>query len=78
MKLYIDIGRTDHHFISDLIIEGIHIIERNGDTWIRMDNNDIAIKAALYSRFNGNRDLTIRDKSGKKIERLTLSELYGN
>jgi hypothetical protein len=51
-------------------------IDTGEDTWILMSENDAELKRLLYLRFDGEKELVIRDNNGVELERLKLNELY--
>jgi len=50
-------------------------IDIGSNTWILMDK-DSEVKRLLYERFEGDKELIIRDSKGNEIDKLRLDELY--
>ena len=42
------------------------------------DNNESAVKMFLYSKFDGEKELQIRDEKGNIIDTLKLEDLFTN
>ena len=42
------------------------------------DNNESAVKKFLYSKFDGEKELQIRDEKGNIIDTLKLEDLFTN
>ena len=51
-------------------------IDIGEDTWILMSEKDAELKRLLYLRFDGDKELVIRDSKGNEIDKLRLDELY--
>lgn len=40
------------------------------------DKNEQEVKALLYSKFSGDKELILKDMKGKELDRLRLNELF--